>query len=221
MVALLVLLTFAVFIGIDILLNREKYAFRVKEAFPAEPALVPGPVVAGVRMPEQLYYHPGHTWAVPEGSHRLRVGIDEFAARLLGEITQVKTPTRGRWVAQGDRGWTLYAGARQATLPAPVEGEIVEINEDALAHPEKLSADPYRDGWLLVVRTTDPALNLRNLLNGKLARHWMEEAVAELKRLTSPGEAPVAADGGTLLPGIAQRVELERWETLARRFFLL
>lgn len=221
MVVALVLLTFAVFIGIDILLNREKYAFRVAEAAPAEPKLVAAPVVAGVRLPEHLHYHRGHTWAAQEGSHRLRVGVDEFAARLLGSVTRVEAPQRGRWFAQGDRGWTLHADERQATLPAPVEGEVIEVNENALAHPEKISADPYGDGWLMVVRTADPAVNLRNLMVGTLARRWMEEAVAELRRIVSPLAVPTAADGGTLIPGVAGRLDLEQWEQLSRHFFLI
>lgn len=219
MVVLLVLLTFAVFIGIDILLNREKYAFSVAETPSPEP--ITAPVVAGVQLPEHLHYHLGHTWAVPEGSHRFRVGIDEFAARLLGAVTKVDTPMRGRWFGQGERGWTLHAGDRQASLPAPVEGEVVEVNQEALAHPEKVSSDPYGEGWLLVVRTADPALSLRNLLSGAVARHWMEEAVTELRQVFSPAAVPTAADGGLLASGIAARVDLEQWEQLKTRFFRL
>lgn len=205
MVVLLVLLTFAVFIGIDILLNREKYAFPV-EAAPQQQA--GAPLVAGVQLPEHLHYHFGHTWAAEEGSHRFRVGIDEFAAAFLGTITRVEAPMRGRWFGQGERGWTLTAGDRQAALPAPVEGEVVEVNEDALAHPEKISSDPYGEGWLLIVRTADPSVSLRNLLHGSLARRWMEEAVAELRQAFAPAAVPTAADGGLLMPGIGARLDL-------------
>jgi glycine cleavage system H protein len=220
MVVVLVLLTFAVFIGLDILLNREKYVFRVVEA-PAEPRMIATPVIAGVRLPEHLHYHRGHTWALPEGAHRVRVGIDEFTARLLGQITRIDMPSRGRWFGQGEKGWSVHAGGRSATLPAPVEGEVIEVNEAALAHPEQVSTDPYGQGWLLAVRTADLAVNLRNLLNGSLARRWMEEAVADLRRLASPAAAPTAADGGTLLPGVAERLDSEQWEEVTRRFFLM
>jgi glycine cleavage system H lipoate-binding protein len=218
MVALLVLLTFAVFIGIDILLNREKYIFRAEGAVPER---IPAPVVAGVQLPEHLHYHLGHTWAVRESSHRFRVGIDEFAARLMGGITKVEAPMRGRWFGQGERGWTLHAGDRQASLAAPVEGEVVEVNQDALAHPEKVASDPYGAGWLLVVRTADPALNVRNLLSGAVARRWMEDAVTELRQALSPASLPTAADGGLLAGDFASRLDLEEWETLKARFFRL
>jgi glycine cleavage system H lipoate-binding protein len=221
MVVALVLLTFAAFVAIDILLNREKYAFPLVAAVAAEPERVGAPVVAGVRLPEHLHYHRGHTWALPEGPHRVRVGVDEFTARLLGTITRVEAPARGRWFGQGDKGWILHAANRAATLPAPVEGEVVDINEEALAHPERISADPYGRGWLLVVRTADLAVNLRNLLNGALARHWMEEAVGDLRRVLAPVAVPTAADGGTLIPGIAERLDTEQWEEATRRFFLM
>jgi glycine cleavage system H protein len=218
-VVLLVLLTFAAFIGIDILLNRERYAFRVAEA--PSPERIPAPVVAGVQLPEHLHYHLGHTWAAAEGSHRFRVGIDEFAARLLGAVTKVEVPMRGKWFGQGERGWTLYAGDRRAAMPAPVEGEVVEVNQEVLAHPEKVSSNPYGEGWLLVVRTADPAVSIRNLLDGAVARRWMEEAVAELRRALAPAALPTAADGGVLAAGAAARLDLEQWEQLKTRFFRL
>ncbi|MBI3696799.1 MAG: glycine cleavage system protein H [Acidobacteria bacterium] len=221
MVVLLVLLTFAVFITIDYLLNREKYAFPVAEELQEATSKVPVPVVAGVVLPEHLHYHPGHTWAAQEGSHRLRVGIDEFAARLLGRLTKVEAPQRGRWFGQGDRGWTLHAGDRQASVPMPVEGEVIEVNEEALAHPEKVTADPYGEGWLFVVRSADPVVSLRNLLDGTLARRWMEETVAELRRRISPLAPATAPDGGLLLSGIASQLDAGQWEDLTHRFFRL
>jgi hypothetical protein len=95
------------------------------------------------------------------------------------------------------------------------------VNQDALAHPEKVSTDPYGAGWLLVVRTADPALNLRNLLSGALARRWMEDAVAELRQALSPPALPTAADGGLLAGEFSSRLDLEEWETLKSRFFRL
>ncbi len=221
MVVALVLITFAFFIAVDILMNREKYAFPVAATVQEEPRKAPTPVVAGVQLPEHLHYHPGHTWAAAEGTHRLRVGIDEFAARLLGPLTQVQLPLRGRWFGQGERGWTLHAADRQAGLPMPVEGEVIEVNEQALAHPEKITADPYGEGWLLVVRTADPVLSLRNLLNGSLARRWMEDTVAELRRMVAPLAPATAPDGGLLMTGIAGQLDATQWEAVTRRFFRL
>ena len=64
MVALLVVATFVAFITIDYLLHREKYNFRVAE--PETAGALPGavPVVAGVALPDNLAYHPVHTWAL-------------------------------------------------------------------------------------------------------------------------------------------------------------
>lgn len=221
MVVALVLLTFAVFITVDWVLNREKYAFPVAAPVQQEAARSPVPVVAGVRLPDELHYHPGHTWAVREGSNRVRVGIDEFAARLLGRLTKVDALQRGRWSAQGEPGWTLHAGDRKAALPMPAEGEVIEVNEKALEHPEEISSDPYGEGWLLVLRSENPGLSLRNLLSGSLARRWMEDTVAELRRALAPLAPATAPDGGLLVSDIAALLDAAEWEELKRRFFRL
>ena len=219
MVALLVLGTFVVFITIDILLHREKYSFRVaeQEASPAGVGSVP--VISGVGMPEALAYHPGHSWALDAGNGRVRVGLDELAARLLGPIQQLEIPQRGRWFRQGEKGWTVKTAKGQAEMLAPAEGEIVAVNEKALANPGIISEDPYGKGWLLEIFSPDTQVSFRNLLSGGLARRWMEQSVLELRQTLSPMETATALDGGTLAPRLGAELPDETWRQATRRVF--
>ncbi len=218
MVALLVLLTFASFILVDYLLHREKYRFPVAEP-EAEPQPETAPVVAGVALPESLHYHPGHTWAVDRGHGRIRVGLDEFAAGLLGAIRKIEAPPRGRWLRQGEKGWTVHTGLGQAPMLAPADGEIVAVNDQALADPSLITRDPYRAGWLLEVFSPDAEVSLRNLLSGALARRWMEWSVAELRRALSPATMATALDGGRIHSGFGEQLSPEKWRELTERFF--
>jgi glycine cleavage system H protein len=220
MVALLVLATFAIFIGIDVLLHREKYRFRVTEqAASPERARVAAPVAAGVALPEALSYHPGHSWAVDAGNGRIRVGMDEFAASLLGRIEKIDVPQRGRWFRQGEKGWTVHTEHGDAQMLAPAEGEIVGINEKALQDVDIVTHDPYGDGWLLEIFSPDTQVSFRNLLSGAFARRWMEESVAELRRALAPGALVTAQDGGRLAPQVGSELPPETWREVTRRFF--
>jgi len=217
MVALLVLATFAVFILVDVLLNREKYRFRVAETVHSpSPATA---LVAGVALPELLAYHPGHCWALDQGNGRIRVGLDEFAVSLLGPIRRLEVPQRGRWVGQGEKGWTVVTERGEAPMLAPAEGEVVAVNEKALAQPEILSRDPYGAGWLLEIFSQDVQVSFRNLLSGGLARRWMEDAMAELRQALAPPALATALDGGRIAPQLGQGMPPEQWRELTRRFF--
>ncbi len=167
MVALLVLATFVAFIAWDVLLHRDKYRFRVAKPASAA-ATAAAPVVAGVTLPEGLSYHPGHAWAVDAGNGRVRVGLDEFAASLLGGIQKLDVPQRGRWFRQGEKGWTIHTERGEAAMLAPAEGEIVAINEKAVSDPDTVARDPYGAGWLLEIFSPDIQVSFRNLLTGSV-----------------------------------------------------
>ena len=219
MVALLVLATFVAFITVDVLPHRDKYRFRVAGQVLDSGKPAGAPVVAGVTLPEGLSYHPGHAWALDTGNGRIRVGLDEFAARLLGKIEKLDIPQRGRWFRQGEKGWTVHTGHGEVAMLAPAEGEIVAINEKAVSNPEAVAADPYGGGWLLEVFSQEPLVSFRNLLAGAFARRWMEESVAELRRAVSPAALATALDGGRLSPQLGTELPAEKWRELTEQFF--
>ncbi len=219
MVALLVLATFVAFIIIDVLLHRERYRFPVTEsALETEPHQAP--MVAGVALPESLSYHPGHTWAMRTGRERIRIGVDELAASLLGRIVSIEGPPVGRWFRQGEKGWKVKTAHGEAAMVAPVEGEIVAINERVRQDPSVLTRDPYGAGWLYEVYSPDVEVSLRNLLSGSLARRWMEWAVMELRQMLAPQAFATALDGGRIQPELGAQMSADQWREVTRRFFL-
>src|SRR5690242_13544619 len=169
MVAILVLATFVILIAVDYFLHREKYQFPVAGQ---ESAGLQEQAAAGIALPSTLAYHPGHTWALNEGNGHIRIGVDEFAAALLGQIDHLELPKRGRWLQQGDRGWTVFTDRGPVAMPAPAEGEVIAINEKALLNPGLVENDPYNSGWLIEIRSPEADVNFRNLLSGNLAMRW-------------------------------------------------
>lgn len=222
MVVLLVVLMFAAFIVADYMLNREKYQVPAEKPARPQPVLerVPGAaVVQGIAIPDSIFFHPGHTWLAQEGPQLARVGIDEFAARLLSKPQSVGLPPVARWVRQGERAFRVEQDGHAAELVSPVEGEIVELNRELLQDPALLRSDPYGRGWLLRMRTPDLPISVRNLLSGSLARHWMEDSLARLRQFFAPTALAVAQDGGPLLEGLATGLDDAAWKKLNAEFF--
>jgi glycine cleavage system H protein len=175
--------------------------------------------VAGVALPEGLCYHPGHAWALDTGNGRVRVGLDEFAASLLGRIEKIEVPQRGRWFRQGEKGWTVQTDRGEVPMLAPAEGEVVAINDKALQNPETVSRDPYGSGWLLEIFSPDTQVSFHNLLTGSFAHRWMEESVVQLRQAIAPGAMATALDGGRISPRLGSELLPEKWLELTSRFF--
>jgi glycine cleavage system H protein len=216
MVALAVLLTFLVCIGIDFVLHRQRYRFRVAGAWFGDPSHE----VSGVTLPPVLAYHPGHTWALDEKNGNVKIGIDELGVSLLGHITRVEVPKRGRWLQQGDRGFVIETTHGTVALPAPADGEVVAINEEALANPELIEKDPYQNGWLLELRAPGVEVNFRNLLAGSLAKRWMEDSVETIRRAVAPqGVRVLSLADGHLSRRLGSELQLDAWTSLTKQMF--
>src|SRR5665647_54115 len=82
----------------------------------------------------KVYYHQGHSWAIPESGNVVRVGIDDFAQKLVGKIDAIKCPQVGSEVTQGEKAWTLLVNSKSIDMLSPVDGKIVDINESLLSY---------------------------------------------------------------------------------------
>jgi glycine cleavage system H lipoate-binding protein len=220
MTVLLVILTFAVFIGIDALLtHRRERAARLLAVAPTPPKLEPV-WVAGYLLPEGLYYHRGHTWARPLDADTVAVGLDDFARRLVGRGERLDTPAVGDWLHQGEAAFTVRSDGRAASLVAPLEGEVVEVNPEVKQKPSLVLDDPFGRGWVMKIRARKLGESLRSLLTGSLAHRWMEDARAALDLRLMALSGSVLQDGGEPVRDFARHLADEDWRRLVAEFLL-
>jgi len=85
------------------------------------------------------------------------VGISAFAVDQLGDIVFVELPEVGASLSQGASFGSVESVKAVEDLVAPLSGVVEARNGSVLASPEELQNDPYGEGWLLVVRPSDPA----------------------------------------------------------------
>ena len=221
MTVLLVILTFAAFILLDALVKRRREAREPVERVVAPAVVAPEPVwVAGYQLPDTLHYHRGHTWARVFDADTVAVGMDDFARRLLGPARTVTLPALGTWLEQGERGFAVQVDGRAADFIAPVTGEVVEVNETLREHPNLATDDPYGRGWILKVRPSRLAASLRNLLSGRLARRWMEDARESLDLRLMALSGSVLQDGGESVADFARHLSNADWRRLVAELLL-
>lgn len=221
MTVILVLLTFVTFLLIDHFYSRKRVVQPVLEVAKREAAsrMVPS-LVGGFRVPENLRYHPGHTWALSESPSLVRVGMDDFASKLAGKVESISLPQRGQWIRQGQKVCTLHRDGAAVDMVSPIEGSVADINDAIVRDPALTTKDPYGDGWLITVQSPDAKTNFRNLLGGALARWWTEESAGRLQRKMPNLLGALAQDGGVAMDNLTAQMPDQDWTALAKEFFL-
>ena len=221
MTVLLVLAFFLVFIVLDYFLNRRKALQTVMaEAPQVVPAQLGGDFVDGFQVPENISYHPGHSWLVRERKSVVRIGADEFAAALLGKVEKIELPKPGQWIRQGQKVLSFYRDGVKTEMVSPTEGEVMEINPQAANDPELLRKDPYGKGWLIAVHVPDEESTSRNLVPKGLVREWMRDAVTRLYSRQPALAGAVAADGGRPAEDLLAALPQANWKETTSEFFL-
>ncbi|MGA8215299.1 MAG: glycine cleavage system protein H [Candidatus Sulfotelmatobacter sp.] len=225
MTVLLVLFTFITFLLIDYFRSRRAVVQPALQMATAEqdavaPRLQPA-LVGGFEVPENLRYHPGHTWALSESPSLVRVGMDDFATKLTGKLESITLPQRGQWIRQGQKLCTLYRDDAAVDMLSPIEGTVSDINQALAADPKLALRDPYGEGWLVTVQAPDAKTSFRNLLGGPLARWWTEESASRLQRRMPMAVAgSYGQDGGAAVDNLSTQIAAKEWLPLAKEFFL-
>ncbi len=105
-------------------------------------------------IPEDLKYDKSHEWIKIEDGKAL-VGITDHAQTELTDIVFVELPEIGAEVKTGDVMLVIESVKVAADVYSPVNGKIVEVNEEVESTPELLNQDPYGKGWLVKIETDD------------------------------------------------------------------
>jgi glycine cleavage system H protein len=111
--------------------------------------------VEGCNIPENLYYWiEKHVWVKSEETVVL-IGLSDVAQSLAGKIIVVNLKATGKTLARGKSGGTLESGKWVGSIPTPVAGEVIEVNQAVKANPGLVNDDPYGQGWLLKIKPSN------------------------------------------------------------------
>ncbi len=109
-----------------------------------------------LQFPDQCRFADSHEYAKLEGEF-IRVGISAFAVDQLGDIVFVDLPEVGQTLKRGQSFGSVESVKAVEDMYAPVDGEVLNRNESVLANPEELQNDPYGEGWLLLLKPSEPS----------------------------------------------------------------
>ena len=123
--------------------------------------------------PDDLKYTEQHEWARVDGN-RVWVGITDFAQDALGDVVYVDIPEVGTEVRAGEPFGEVESTKSVSDVYAPVTGTVMARNDALVDAPELVNQDPYGDGWMIAIDSSDPS-ELDRLLTASAYREVAEK----------------------------------------------
>ncbi|MCY0860685.1 MAG: glycine cleavage system protein H [Sulfolobaceae archaeon] len=139
--------------------------------------------ISNCEIPENLYYYiegKNTVWAKLEGTDVIVVGITDLAQTMAGKIVKVRLKKKGTKVEKGRPVATMESGKWAGPVPAPVTGEIIEVNQEVEKSPVIINQDPYGRGWLVKMKASNPD-EIKQLFFGQQAVSKLQELINQEK----------------------------------------
>ena len=174
--------------------------------------------VKGFGVPMGYYFHNGHTWVRIESGGYIRIGLDDFALKLLGKADALDLPNMGKELDSGKIGWGIRRKENLADVLSPVDGVIMEVNSKVRENPGHANREPYGDGWLFMVRTPDIKKAAKKLMDDTASLGWMNNEIVKLENMIEEKAGPMATDGGFLAEDIYGNIPDLGWKNLTNTF---
>jgi glycine cleavage system H lipoate-binding protein len=175
-------------------------------------------LVKGFEVPMDCYFHNGHAWARVESGGYIRIGLDDFALKVLGKADRLELPPMGKELDQDKVGWGMKRRDNLADVRSPIGGVIVEVNAAVREKPDLANREPYGDGWLFMVRTPNIKSTVKNLMSESSSLDWINDEVHRLEGMIEEVAGPLAADGGYLQEDLYGNLPEIGWNNLTKTF---
>lgn len=160
-------------------------------------------------VPSGLFISDDHMWVGIFANGLLQAGVDDFAQKIFGSVDDIELPESGTAVRRGDPLVTLVRNGHRITLPSPVTGRVVAVNEELEHRPEMVNLRPYETGWVCWIEPDDLPAELPSLRIGANATAWYEQEIERYESLRKNG-------GATAAEGELKTDEEATWQAIER-----
>ena len=173
-------------------------------------------------LPGGVFISSGHVWASVTVPGMVRLGLDDFARKMIGRIDAVELPAKGATVKKGERLFAIRQGERVAVFFAPISGVVQEMNAELSLHLEWLASRPYEKGWICSMKPDHLADELGYLKIGEIAAAWYQTEIARLRQVLEAMEgadqvSPLSMTG-ELAEGQLEEADDAAWQKFTQSF---
>lgn len=179
-----------------------------------------------IKIKRGLFYHRGHTWVDIKRPDCAKIGLDDFAGKLILGIKIVILPTLKNKIDQGQV--FCWIVQEDGTLPilAPLTGSVLALNSKISNEPALVNRNPYERGWLMKIKPKSLDRDKKNLYTEDRIRALYKVDIEKLKgtfrsHLTKNWEqlGPTLCNGGNTLIHVRDMIGPKRYFDIISHFF--
>jgi glycine cleavage system H protein len=126
---------------------------------------------------EEIRFTKEHEWIVIKEGLAV-MGISDFAQRQLGDIVSIELPRVGSRFNYMQAMAIIDSVKASSDIYSPLSGEVVEVNEELLEHPEWINQSPYELGWIVKMKP----LNMEEERNNLMTNEQYNKFIGEMEK---------------------------------------
>jgi CheY-like chemotaxis protein len=174
------------------------------------------------QIPGGVFISEGHCWANVSEDGTAKVGLDDFAKKIIGKVDSIGLPNLGMVVKKGQSLFTVNQGQRSISFKSPVSGKVKEINKFINQELDSLNFTPYDMNWVCEIDADELDSELPTLKIGKSAVSFYQEDIEKLqvlKKKTQTSKEAELEPEGVIFAGEMEKLDDISWKRFAEEFF--
>ncbi len=174
------------------------------------------------QIPGGVFISEGHCWANVSEEGTAKIGMDDFANKIVGKIDSVGLPNLGMIVKKGQSLFTINQGQRSISFKSPLSGKVKEINKFINNELDSLNISPYDINWVCEIDADELDSEIPGLKIGKSAVSFYQddiERLQALKKKTKTGKEAELEPEGIIFAGEMEKLDDINWKRFAEEFF--
>ena len=171
-------------------------------------------------LPGGVFISSGHVWASVTVPGTVRLGMDDFARKMIGRIHGIELPGKEATIAKGEPLFAVQQGSRKAVFHAPISGIVQEVNTELPHHLEWLERNLYEKAWVCSMKPEHLSNELEQFKIGDKAAAWYHVEIARLQEMlaTAHGDSSAEYLTSPLVEGQLEEVDDALWARFAESF---
>jgi CheY-like chemotaxis protein len=171
-------------------------------------------------LPGGVFISSGHVWASVTVPGTVRLGMDDFARKMIGRLNGIELPVKGATLKKGDPLFTIRQGGRMAVFQAPISGIVQDLNTELPHHLDWLERHPYEKGWVCSMKPDHLSNELEQFKIGDKAAAWYHVEIARLQEMLATAQGDSSAERliSPLVEGQLEEVDDALWAKFEQSF---
>jgi CheY-like chemotaxis protein len=139
-------------------------------------------------VPAGIFISRNHTWVNVELNGTARIGIDDFARKIISKIDSVELPKLNKEIKKGETLFVIKHNSHSIDIASPISGKVTLVNSEHIEHPELIRLIPFDLSWMCCIEPSNLAEELHSLKIGVDSINWYKEEVDKYTEIVRAAE---------------------------------